>query len=125
MDLSEFYLDTGAGPAPAPAPSPGRHESSRALSRWSSIYMGRVKLLWIVGRSPPPVSLDDLDTDQMNTRVRDWLSDHPFVENFPSLGEARHYCFGVLLVRYNSSMPVHESPCALPFEKRIQSGWEN
>ena len=125
MDLREFDLDIGAGPAPVPAPSRRRHESSLALSQWSSRYLGRVKLLWIVGRSPPHVFLDDLDKNQMNTRVQYWLCDHPFVENFPDVTESRQYCFGVLLVRYSSHMPVQESQYALPFEKRIQSGWDN
>ena len=130
MDLEEFGLDEAplqdVGAGPAPAPSHRLSQASQALRQWTSMYSKQVKLVWIVGRSPiEKVSLDDLDKDQMNMRVRDWMCDHSFAESFPDLGESRQCCFGMLLIQYRSSMPTSESPYALPFEKRIQSGWQN
>ena len=130
MDLEEFGLDegplqdVGAGPAPSRRLSRAS-QASQALCQWTSMYSKRVKLVWIVGRSPPHVSLDDLDKDQLNMRVRDWMCDHSFAESFPDVGEIRQCCFGMLLIQYRSSMPTSESPYALPLEKRIQSGWQN
>ena len=133
MDLEEFGLelldveaplrDVGAGPAPAP--SRRLSQASQAMCQWTSMYSKQVKLVWIVGGSPPGVSLDDLSRDQMNIRVGDWMCDHSFAESFPSVAESRQCCFGMLLIQYRSSMPTSESPYALPFEKRIQSGWQN
>ena len=70
MDLEEFGLelleveaplqDVGAGPAPAPSRRLLCNESPFALRQWTSRYSNQVKLVWIVGRSPPRVSLDDL-----------------------------------------------------------------